>query len=130
LVNVKRRASCRSFWLLEVESRWRPFSRIGMGTTRSGGMSDDEFVFVAGRRRSFLYVVRRRGRLLVDRARSKSFKRMVFVADEPEAELEAVVGTAVAVRIGVTVLLPPEVGTLLRSKNEENAEEDEADVVR
>jgi hypothetical protein len=55
---------------------------------------------------------------------------MVFVADEPEAELEAVVGTAVAVRTGVTFLLPPEVGTLLRSKNEENAEEDEADVVR
>lgn len=101
-----------------------------MGTTRSGGMSDDEFVFVAGRRRSFLYVVRRRGRLLVDRARSKSFKRMVFVADEPEAKLEAVVGTAVAVRTGVTVLLLTEVGGLLRSKKEENAEEDEADVVR
>jgi hypothetical protein len=115
---------------LEVERRWRPFSRIGIGTTRLGGVLDDVFVFVAGRRRSLLYVVRRRGRLLVDRARSNSFMRMVFVADEPEAELEAVVGTAVAVRTGVTFLLPPEVGTLLRSKNEENAEEDEADVVR
>jgi hypothetical protein len=101
-----------------------------MGTTRPESVSDDLLVFDTGRRRSFLYVVRRRGRLLVDRARSKSFKRMVFVADKPDVELEAVVGTAVAVRTGVTVLFLPEVGGLLRSKNEENAEEDEADVVR
>lgn len=77
-----------------------------------------------------MYVVRRRGRLLVERARSKSFKRMVFVADKPDVELEAVVGTAVAVRAGVTVLLLPKGDGLLRSKNEENAEEDEADVAR
>lgn len=66
----------------------------------------------------------------MERARSKSFKRMVFVADKPDVELEAVVGTAVAVRAGVTVLLLPKGDGLLRSKNEENAEEDEADVAR
>jgi hypothetical protein len=72
---------------LERERRCRPFSRVGMGTT--GSIGGSEVVLVVGRRRSLLYVVRRRARLVVDRARSKSFKRMVFVVDEPDVDVVA-----------------------------------------